>query len=204
MANNSVLVVDDAPVNLKLVRVLLSRQGFDVRTANSAEEALEIVRDFRPRLVLADIQLPDMNGLELTRRLKSDPATRDIIVLALTAFAMQGDEERAIDAGCDGYITKPIDTRTFPALIRRFLHPSSDTGGARGPASYSEVTGDELPFRELQQGFLAEAIQQNARLISTLGGDFDVAEALIAAHRWVGAGGSIGYPEISQNARELE
>src|SRR5207237_8493098 len=106
MSNDSVLVVDDAAVNLKLVRVLLSRQGFDVRTADNAEEALEIVRDFRPRLVLADIQLPGMNGLELTRRLKSDPITRDIIVLSLTAFAMKGDEQRATDAGCDGHITK--------------------------------------------------------------------------------------------------
>src|ERR1700730_5546513 len=135
MSNDSVLVVDDAPVNLKLVRVLLSRQGFDVRTANSAEEALEIVRDFRPRLVLADIQLPDMNGLELTRRLKSDPATRDIIVLALTAFAMQGDEERAIDAGCDGYITKPIDTRALPQRLRSYLDvrpPSHSAAGGGG------------------------------------------------------------------------
>jgi two-component system, cell cycle response regulator DivK len=204
MSNNSILVVDDAAVNLKLARVLLSRQGFDVRTADNAEEALETIRDFRPRLVLADIQLPGMNGLELTRRVKSDPANRDIIVVALTAFAMQGDEQRAMDAGCDGYITKPIDTRTFPALIRGFLHSSGDTAGARGPASNPEVTGEESPFRELQHGFLAEAIEQNARLISTLGGDFDVAEALIAAHRWVGAGGSVGFPEISQNARELE
>jgi CheY-like chemotaxis protein len=145
-----------------------------------------------------------MNGLEMTRRLKSDPATRDTIVLALTAFAMKGDEERAIDAGCDGYITKPIDTRTFPALIRRFLHPVGDTVEVSGPANYPEVVGEEAPFRELQHGFLAEGMQQNARLIRTLAGDFDVTEALIAAHRWVGAGGSIGYPEISQNARELE
>jgi two-component system, cell cycle response regulator DivK len=190
MSNNSVLVVDDAPVNLKLVRILLSRQGFDVRTAESAEEALQIIQDSPPRLVLADIQLPGMNGLEMTRRLKSDPATRGIVVVALTAFAMQGDEQRAMDAGCDGYITKPIDTRTFSALIRGFLHSTGDAGEAP-------------PHRELE-GFLAEAIQQNARLISTLGGDFDVAEALIAAHRWVGSGGAIRYPEISQNVRELE
>jgi len=190
MSNNSVLVVDDAPVNLKLVRILLARQGFDVRTADSAEEAMEIIQDFKPRLVLADIQLPGMNGLEMTRRLKSEPTTRGIIVLALTAFAMQGDEQRAIDAGCDGYITKPIDTRTFPALIRGFLHSTGDEGEASPP-------------RELE-GFLAEAIQRNARLISTLGGDFDIAEALIAAHRWVGSGGAIRYPEISQNVHELE
>src|SRR5690242_8345845 len=121
MASDSVLIVDDTPVNLKLVKVLLARHGFDVRTASTAEEALEVARSFRPRLVLADIQLPGMDGLEMTRRLKSDPITRETVVLALTAFAMKGDEQRAFEAGCDGYITKPIDTRTLPSLIRQHL-----------------------------------------------------------------------------------
>jgi len=131
MANNSVLIVDDTPVNLKLVRVLLTRQGFDVRTAISAEEALEIVQSFHPRLVLADIQLPGMDGLEMTRRIKADPATRDTIVLALTAFAMKGDEQRAFEAGCDGYITKPIDTRTFPLLIRKYMNKGEEAPGGK-------------------------------------------------------------------------
>src|ERR1700694_3456525 len=121
MTNNSVLIVDDTPVNLKLVRVLLSRQGFDVRTASTAEEGLEMAQTFRPQLVLAAIQLPGMDALEMTRRLKAAPATRDTVVLALTAFAMKGDEQKAFEAGCDGYITKPIDTRTFSDLIRKYL-----------------------------------------------------------------------------------
>ena len=121
MTNDSVLVVDDTPVNLKMVRVLLASQGFEVRTAETAEEALLVLETFYPRLVLADIQLPGMDGLELTRRIKADPAMRDTIVIALTAFAMKGDEQKALAAGCDGYITKPIDTRSFPGLIRRYL-----------------------------------------------------------------------------------
>jgi CheY-like chemotaxis protein len=129
MTPDSILIVDDTPVNLKLVRVLLSRQGFQVRTAESAEEALQLISEFRPKLVLADIQLPGMDGLEMTRRLKSDPATRDTIVLALTAFAMKGDEKKAFDAGCDGYITKPIDTRTFPSLIRGYLQAGVKAAG---------------------------------------------------------------------------
>lgn len=121
MAGEPILIVDDNPVNLKLVRVLLTTEGYDVRTATDAEEALEALGTFHPRLTLMDLQLPGMDGLELTRRLKADPATRDIIVLALTAYAMKGDEEKALAAGCDGYIPKPIDTRTLPGVVARYL-----------------------------------------------------------------------------------
>ena len=94
--------------------MLLLGEGYDVRTAGDAEEALAVLATFRPRLILMDLQLPGMDGLELTRRLKADPATRDIVIVALTAYAMKGDEERARAAGCDGYVTKPIDTRRCP------------------------------------------------------------------------------------------
>jgi CheY-like chemotaxis protein len=86
-----------------------------------AEEAIKVLETFEPRLILMDIQLPGMDGLELTRLLKRDPARRHIVVLALTAYAMKGDEEKAIAAGCDGYITKPIDSRSLPELIARHL-----------------------------------------------------------------------------------
>src|SRR6266481_6182690 len=158
MSNNSVLIVDDTPVNLKLVRVLLSRQGFDVRTASTAEEALEVAETFRPRLVLADIQLPGMDGLEMTRRLKSAPQTRDTIVLALTAFAMKGDEEKAFEAGCDGYITKPIDTRSFPALIRQYL---SKNGGSGEDTPAAPPAVAPATKKQTQQAFLAEGMQQS-------------------------------------------
>ena len=80
-----------------------------------------MARTIHPRLILADIRLPGMDGLEMTRRLKADPETMDIVVVAVTAFAMKGDEQKALDAGCDGYITKPIDVNTFPTLIREYL-----------------------------------------------------------------------------------
>jgi two-component system cell cycle response regulator DivK len=130
MAGESVLIVDDTPVNLKLTRILLVNEGYKVLTAPTAEDALELLRSCHPDLVLADIQLPGIDGLELTRRIKSEASTRDITVVALTAFAMKGDEQRAIEAGCDGYITKPIDTRgrTHPRLPR-----SAQTDSARGP-----------------------------------------------------------------------
>jgi two-component system cell cycle response regulator DivK len=119
--SESILVVDDVPTNLKLLSVLLSRLGYQVCTASTAEEALEIAKKIRPRLVLADIRLPGMDGFEMTRRLKSAPETQNTIVLAVSALAMKGDEQKALEAGCDGYITKPIDVKTFPELIRQYL-----------------------------------------------------------------------------------
>ncbi len=201
MRTDSILIVDDTPVNLKLVRVLLSRQGFDVRTASTAEEALEMVQTFRPSLVLADIQLPGMDGLEMTRRLKADAKTSGIVVLALTAFAMKGDEQKAFEAGCDGYITKPIDTRSFPALIRQYLSKSNGSS-AEAPAS-APTTAPATP-KQAQQAFLAEGMQQSGRLISSLGNGFDTVEALTVVQRWAANAGAAGFPEISHYARELE
>jgi CheY-like chemotaxis protein len=116
-----ILIVDDNPANLKLVRVLLSAEGYEIRCAADAEEALAILTEFRPRLILMDLQLPGMDGLTLTRKLKAAPESRHIPILALTAYAMKGDEQKAREAGCDGYITKPIDTRRLPQEIAQFL-----------------------------------------------------------------------------------
>ena len=121
MAGEPILIVDDNPANLKLVGVLLKAEGYVVRVAADAEEAMATLEEFRPRLILMDLQLPGMDGLTLTRRLKAAPSTRDITIVALTAFAMKGDEQKALDAGCDGYVTKPIDTRRLPAEIARLL-----------------------------------------------------------------------------------
>jgi CheY-like chemotaxis protein len=117
----SILIVDDNPVNLKLIRILLAGEGYEVQTAADAEEALTILQQTHPHMILMDIQLPGIDGLELTRRLKADPATQDIRILGLTAYAMKGDEEKILAAGCDGYIAKPIDTRTLPDVIGRYL-----------------------------------------------------------------------------------
>jgi CheY-like chemotaxis protein len=116
-----ILIVDDNASNTKLLAFLLSSKGYEIRTAASADEALATLAKWKPRLILMDIQLPGMDGLTLTRHLKSDPDTRDIQIIAATAYAMKGDEERARAAGCDGYITKPIDTRQLPIDIERFL-----------------------------------------------------------------------------------
>ena len=121
MAGEPILVVDDNAVNLKLVAYLMKANGYDVHTASDAETATASIAEHRPRLILMDLQLPGIDGLELTRRLKADPATRDIIIVAVTAYAMKGDHEKALAAGCDDYVTKPIDTRKLPETIARHL-----------------------------------------------------------------------------------
>lgn len=117
-----VLVVDDNPVNLKLVCELLELEGFNVEKATNAEEALKLIQGNLPSLVLMDIELPGTDGLSLTKKLKDDPETRVVPIVAITAFAMKGDAQKAYAAGCDGYITKPINTRTFTKQISRFIN----------------------------------------------------------------------------------
>ena len=127
MSKGDVLLVDDNPANLKLVRVLLTTEGYEVRVASDAEEALKVLDAFEPQIILMDVQLPGMDGLELTRRLKADPRRRDIVIIALTAYAMKGDEEKARAAGADGYLSEPIDTRTLPTVIASYLDRRSES-----------------------------------------------------------------------------
>ena len=122
MSAEEVLIVDDNPINLKLLKVVLACEGYRFRTAVDAEEALEALKTFKPKLILTDLQLPGMDGLELTRRIKADPATRAAVVVAVTAYAMKGDDEKAKSAGCDGYITKPIDTVALPGIVAGYLN----------------------------------------------------------------------------------
>jgi CheY-like chemotaxis protein len=116
-----VLIVDDNPTNLKLVTYLVAAQGHDVATAVDAESALATIRAKAPDVILMDLQLPGIDGLALTREIKADPKTRHIAVIAVTAYAMKGDQEKALAAGCDDYVTKPIDTRALPGVIDRHV-----------------------------------------------------------------------------------
>jgi two-component system cell cycle response regulator DivK len=118
-----VLVVEDNAVNLELVVALLEQDGREVLVAETAEAGIRIAAEKRPDLILMDLQLPGMTGYEATRKLKADPATAAIPVVALTAQAMRGDEARARAAGCDAPLTKPINARLFREALRRFLPP---------------------------------------------------------------------------------
>jgi CheY-like chemotaxis protein len=113
MSEKKILLIEDNEVNRRLAGFLLRSQGYQVREATSAMAAFEMLDKERPDLIVMDIQLPGMDGLEATRKIKEQPATADIPIIAVTSYAMKGDREKALAAGCAGYVTKPIDKATF-------------------------------------------------------------------------------------------
>jgi len=115
------LVVEDNPLNMKLVRALLQKDSYRVLEAGNAETGLVLAREGKPDLILMDIQLPGMDGLSAVRILKKDPLLKKTPIVALTSYAMDGDVEKAREAGCEGYLSKPLDTRIFSDTIRHFL-----------------------------------------------------------------------------------
>jgi two-component system cell cycle response regulator DivK len=117
----TVLIVEDNELNMKLFRDLLEAHGYETSGTSSGHEALNLVRKMRPDLVLMDIQLPQVSGLEVTRWIKDDPELRSIPVVAVTAFAMKGDEERIREGGCEAYLSKPISVGKFIETVRRFI-----------------------------------------------------------------------------------
>jgi CheY-like chemotaxis protein len=121
MKGQKILIIEDNALNLELATVLLENNGFVVASAQTAEDGLKLAREMLPDLVLMDFSLPGMDGLAATKNLKTDPATQHLTVVGLTANAMKGDQETALEAGCDGYLTKPIDTRTFVATVKKFI-----------------------------------------------------------------------------------
>ncbi len=116
-----VLIVDDNPLLVELASFVLAAAAFQVASVTDATQALALVAAFQPDLILMDIQMPGIDGLELAGRIKADPATRHMVLLAFTAFAMKGDEARMHAAGCDGYIAKPFDVASLAATVRGHL-----------------------------------------------------------------------------------
>ena len=124
MNHHTVLVVEDNDMNMQLVEYLLEEGGYSIVKATSGEEALAITRDASappPDIILMDIHLPGMDGLSVVRAMKGDEKTKNVPILALTAHAMRGDKDRFLEAGCDGYISKPIDVKTFIASIQNYI-----------------------------------------------------------------------------------
>ena len=116
-----ILIVEDNDLNLKLFRDLLGAHGYETLETKEGMEAINITRNEHPDLILMDIQLPEISGLDVTRRIKADPAICDIPIIAVTAFAMKDDEEKILAAGCEAYLSKPISITTFMETVRRFL-----------------------------------------------------------------------------------
>jgi DNA-binding response OmpR family regulator len=207
MPGDPVLVVDDTPVGLKLTRLLLAREGYDVRTAESAEEALTALDEFRPMLILTDVQLPGIDGLEMTRRIKANPRTKDITIVALSARAMMGDEVQARAAGCDGYITKPIDTNKLPSQIRNLMDRRRALIAESASSSSQSQPGFGVSKQEmeaLRRQFLDEGEERCHRLLGGIGNGFDARSAARQMHQWVGSAGLLGFGEICKLARSLE
>ena len=121
MSNKTILVVEDNALNMKLVKSLLKMGQHDMLEAPDAETGITLARDKRPDLILMDIQLPGMDGLTATRIIKEDPSVKDIPIVAFTSFAMEGDEEKAMEVGCAGYITKPLNTQNFLKTVESYL-----------------------------------------------------------------------------------
>lgn len=120
----TILIVEDNDLNMKLFNDLLQAHGYDTLQTKDGREVLGIARENRPDLILMDIQLPEISGLEVTRMLKEDEALKDIPVIAVTAFAMKGDEEKIREGGCEGYIAKPISVAGFLQTVNQFLGPA--------------------------------------------------------------------------------
>ncbi len=121
MKSQTVLIIEDNELNMKLVRSMLQLAHYEIVEAQNAEGGIELAREHLPNLILMDIQLPGIDGLDATRIIKKDPKLAHIPIVALTSYAMQGDEEKAISAGCTGYIAKPIDTRNFLDILSQYL-----------------------------------------------------------------------------------
>ncbi len=118
-----ILVVEDNDTNLYLVRFILEKSGYDVLAAKNGSMGVEMAISERPDLIIMDIQLPDISGLEATRRIRASEANGGLSIVALTSYAMVGDKEKALEAGCTGYIEKPIDPETFVREIEKYVKP---------------------------------------------------------------------------------
>jgi CheY-like chemotaxis protein len=121
MMKPNILVIEDNDQNLYLVTFMLESKGFNVIQAKDGPAGIELAKTFQPALILLDIQLPGMDGYQVARQLSSDPMTKNINIVAVTSYAMMGDKERAFEAGCSGYIEKPINPETFLTQIDEFL-----------------------------------------------------------------------------------
>lgn len=201
--NKRVLVVDDNPVNLKITAHLIRKAGFLTDTAETAEEALDRLASNRPDLVVTDLQLPGMDGLDLKRTLKENSAWRSIPVVLLTAAHSPEEEMKAREAGCECSIAKPVDSQMFPGVIQSFL-------GSAPAANVRDAELQGLPIEELRNEFLEGGASECRAILAQFGASRQFAPALDlvslrkALHRWAGVGGTLGLPAITIHARHVE
>ena len=121
MSDKNVMVVEDNEKNRKLVRVVLKAKGYNIIEAATGEEALNLLKNQKPDIILMDIQLPGIDGLTLIKQIKASVITKDIPIIAVTAYAMKGDEQKILDTGCDAYVSKPINTQELPRIVEKYI-----------------------------------------------------------------------------------
>ena len=124
MSDKNVMVVEDNEKNRKLMRVVLKAKGYNIIEAATGEEALNLLKNQKPDIILMDIQLPGIDGLTLIKQIKASVVTKDIPIIAVTAYAMKGDEQKILDTGCDAYVSKPINTQELPLIVEKYIKKS--------------------------------------------------------------------------------
>jgi DNA-binding response OmpR family regulator len=199
MENKNVLIVEDNQMVVQLVSVLLENEGYVLRSAFDATEALNVLSSFKPHLILMDIQLPGKSGLDLIRQLRANRALTETSIVALTGYARQDDEQNFLTAGCDGYITKPINTSTFAATVRSFIEKNT--------RAVPKAQGDVRDLlRDLRNHFITEALAELGEL-SEMSDDLlrtEKGRLLRAFHRWGGIAGTLGMPKVTGKSKETE
>jgi CheY-like chemotaxis protein len=205
MARERVLLIDDNAVTLRLTRALLELGGYEIATAASAETALETIGEFRPQLVLTDVRLTGMDGLELTRRLRSTAEWRSIPIIAITGLNEPEDEREALSAGCDAWLSKPVQSQVLRNLVRQHLNSQAHI------PTEPEVVQNLIATLRVE--FLRAGAERCRRLLAmlpvvepqrSLAQLFDYRELRKALHDWAGAGGTLSLPRITEKAREAE
>ncbi len=205
MARERVLLIDDNAVTLRLTRALLELDSYEIATAPSAEAALETIGEFGPQLVLTDVRLTGMDGLELTRRLRSTPQWSSIPIIAITGLNEPEDEREALTAGCNAWLSKPVQSQVLRNLVRQHLNSQARI------SPEPEVVQNLIDT--LRVDFLRAGAERCRRLLAMLpivaserrlAQLFDYRELHKALHDWAGAGGTFGLPRITEKAREAE
>lgn len=205
MARERVLLIDDNAVTLRLTRALLELESYEIATASSAEAALETIGEFRPQLVLTDVRLTGMDGLELTRRLRSTAEWRSIPIIAITGLNEPEDEREALSAGCNAWLSKPVQSQVLRSIVRQHLNSQARV------SAEPEVVQNLIDT--LRVDFLKAGAERCRRLLAmlpvvaperSLAPLFHYRELHKALHDWAGAGGTFGMPRITEKAREAE
>jgi two-component system, cell cycle response regulator DivK len=205
MPDETILIVEDTPVSLKLAAAVLRAEGYKVHIASTAEQALTALSTVRPDLMLVDIRLPGMNGLDLTSHVKGQDHLKNTVVLALTSLTAEEVEQRALEAGCDGYLTKPIDTRVLAERVREFLDRRN------APSAIPADSETDLPLsltepeiEDLRRNFLEDGIVEARQFLASAEHRFDAPKAGRRLRQWAATAGLLGYRKISGCALEAE